>query len=91
MKKLLTMIGAAASFCPVKAVSGKCRIRLADVTGSGRIAMFQGQELLAEFPVKTGAGEILSSKAVTLRTDVPVVFRTSGVWQGRLLDWQLVK
>ena len=83
--------GAAASFCPVKAVSGKCRIRLANVTGSGRIAMFQGKDLLAEFPVKAGAGEVISSKAVTLRTDVPVVFKISSAWQGRLLDWQLVK
>ena len=84
---------AAVAFNPVKAVSGsfKAQIRLADITGEGKIVMIQGNKLLAEFSVKPGVEKIISSDAFTLRPGIPVLFKTSGSWQGRLLDWQLVK
>jgi hypothetical protein len=84
---------AVAAFNPVKTVPGKfkCRIKFAGISGRGKIEMIQGKKVLSVFDLNDGAGAITSTETFQLQPEVPVFFKTSGNWQGRLLNWQLIK
>ncbi|MBE6378799.1 MAG: LamG domain-containing protein [Lentisphaerae bacterium] len=81
------------SFNPVKAVSGsfKCKVKVSQICGTGKIIMTQGGRVLAEFAVSPEKTELVSSESFTLEQGVPVCFSIYGKWQGRMLDWQLIK
>jgi len=81
------------SFNPVKAVPGtvKCKVKVSQVSGSGKLIMTQGGKCLAEFEISPGKEELISSESFTVSPEKPVYFSTSGQWQGLVLDWQLIK
>ncbi len=77
-------------FHPVKAAPGKKRLQvnLLPVSGSGKLAVFQNGKALAEMAVDDGKSSV-AAEDVTLQGGVPVVFKVSGNWQGKLLNWQI--
>ena len=81
------------AFHPVKipAEARKIQLRLSGVTGNGKLELLQNDVSVAEFEIVSGSEKVVSRKKVALIQGVPVIFKASGNWQGRLLDWQFVE
>jgi len=81
------------AFHPVKipAEARKIQLRLSGVTGNGKLELLQNDVSVAEFEIVSGSEKAVSRKKVALIQGVPVIFKASGNWQGRLLDWQFVE
>lgn len=80
------------AFQPVKAVKGKykCRLRVYGITGQGSVKLLQGGRELAAFKIAEGMEETESPSAFSLLPGEAVIFRGTGNWQGKMLDWQLI-
>ena len=81
------------AFHPVKAPAegGLLQINLAGVTGSGKIEVLQEGITCGIFEIKPGVEKIVSKEIVKFKSDLPIFFKKTGTWQGKLLNWQIVK